>query len=103
MFVTSLNLHRSIPDVYWTTVFGSPYVEIFTRERLLSAPAYHVQELANGAVLLQLTERIGDIATNPIAFEDVRQAVRTHLGEDAFFSTERETARVPNFRVAPAD
>jgi hypothetical protein len=36
----------------WLTVFSPPMVETYSRETLLDAPAYHVEELADGSVLI---------------------------------------------------
>jgi hypothetical protein len=56
LFVTTHLLKKYIPDIYWVTMFGKPYVDLFSRERLLSAPAYSARELANGSISIQLTE-----------------------------------------------
>jgi hypothetical protein len=40
----------------WLTVFSPPMVETYGRETLLDAPAYHVEELADGSVLLVAVE-----------------------------------------------
>jgi hypothetical protein len=53
LFVTTHHLKKYIPDMYWVTIFGKPYVDFFSRERLLSAPAYRVKELDDGSVLLR--------------------------------------------------
>jgi hypothetical protein len=54
LFVPSIKLRtKYIPDVYWLTFFGPPYVKLFGRERLLSAPAYKVEELSYGGISLQ--------------------------------------------------
>jgi hypothetical protein len=36
-------LQRYIPDLYWFTILGPPYVRLFGRDRLLEAPAEGVQ------------------------------------------------------------
>ncbi len=33
LFVATRTLNQCVPDIYWTTVFGSPYVQLFSRER----------------------------------------------------------------------
>src|SRR6476619_5796824 len=49
LFVVTHRLKKYLPDIYWMTVFGAPYVRLFSQELLLSAPAYQVQELENGS------------------------------------------------------
>jgi hypothetical protein len=60
-------------------------VELFSRERLLSCPAHRIKELDNGAIVIQLTPELKDIAAEEAAFERVRQDARNHLNNDAFF------------------
>ena len=38
--VSSPDIRKCLPDVYWMTVFGAPYVKMFGRDRLLSAPVH---------------------------------------------------------------
>lgn len=99
LFVTTHMLERYLPDIYWATVFGAPYVKLFTRQRLLSAPAYRIEELENGAILVQLTPNLSDTRRNERAFENVRKAVRDHLNSDAIFDEKKG----PQFRYAVPD
>lgn len=78
-------LERYLPELYWITVLGPAYGRHFGPERLLSAPAYRVEALPHGAVLLQLS-------TSPLDFRDrfaevdaVRRRVKEHLDENSFF------------------
>jgi hypothetical protein len=41
-----------VEDVYWLTLWGPDLVNRAGRERVLSTPAYRIEELPNGAVLL---------------------------------------------------
>jgi hypothetical protein len=102
--VASLMLEKCVPDIYWTTVFGRPYVELFSRERLLSCPAHRIKELDNGAIVIQLTPELKDIAAEEAAFERVRQDARNHLNNDAFFDPAKGLDyqyRVPEFVWGP--
>jgi hypothetical protein len=97
-------LKKCVPDIYWTTVFGRPYVELFSRERLLSCPAHRIKELDNGAIVIQLTPELKDIAAEEAAFERVRQDTRNHLNNDAFFDLAKGLDyqyRVPEFVWGP--
>jgi hypothetical protein len=104
LYVASPMLKKCVPDIYWTTVFGRPYVELFSRERLLSCPAYRIKELDNGAIVIQLTPELKDIAVEEAAFERVRQDARNHLNNDAFFDPAKGLDyqyRVPEFVWGP--
>lgn len=104
LFLATHHLKRYLPDLYWTTVFGRPYVELFSRERLLSCPAYWVKELENGSVIVQLTPELKDIVAEEASFERVRQEVRNHLNNDAFFDLSKGVDyryRVPEFILEP--
>ena len=94
LYLVTHHLSKFLPDIYWTTVFGRPYVQLFSRERLLSCPAYRVKELDNGSIVVQLTPELKDIAAEEAAFERVRQEARNHLNNDAFF----DLAKGPDYR-----
>jgi hypothetical protein len=83
-------LQKCIPDVYWITVFGEPYIEIFGRESLLAAPAFRTEALDDGRVLLQITPTLDDVAVNPIEFSAKKGRIKEFLGAEAFFSPARE-------------
>ena len=85
LFVTTHDLVKYIPDVYWITVFGPPYVRLFGRDRLLSTPAFRVEELADGSVLIQATSSLHDLSANPAPFVKARIAIKQHLDHNAFF------------------
>jgi hypothetical protein len=104
LYVAMPMLKKCVPDIYWTTVFGRPYVELFSRERLLSCPAHRIKELDNGAIVIQLTPELKDIAAEEAAFERVRQDTRNHLNNDAFFDLAKGLDyqyRVPEFMWGP--
>ncbi|MFD1886473.1 hypothetical protein [Paenibacillus wenxiniae] len=74
-----INLRVRYPELNWISIFGKPYIELFGRDQLLSAPCYKVHEFGENIIGLQLTESICD----DLSFE-VRSAVKKHLGEEAF-------------------
>lgn len=49
MFTTHL-LRHWLPDVFWGMVLGPPYVKLFGLERLLSAPAWNVEQIGEHIV-----------------------------------------------------
>lgn len=104
LFVTTHILRRYIPDIYWTTVFGRQYVQLFSRSRLLSSPVHRIEELDNGSVLLQLTPKLTDIFADELHFESLRETVRAHLGANSFFDPDkgpRHVYQVPQFTWEP--
>ena len=104
LYVVTHDLRKFLPDIYWTTVFGRPYVQLFSRDRLLSCPAYRVKELDNGSIVVQLTPELKDITAEEAAFERVRQEARNHLNNDAFFDPAKGLDyryRVPEFVWGP--
>lgn len=104
LYVVTHGLRKFLPDIYWMTVFGRPYVGLFSRERLLSCPAYCVKELDNGSIAVQLTPELKDITTEEAAFERARQEAREHLNNDAFFDPAKGLTyryRVPEFVWGP--
>jgi len=100
--VTTHNLRKSVPDLYWLTLFGGPYIDLWGRETLMSVPAEEVSAVGD-SVALRLSPSILDPLRRPTKFYESRQACKTHLDHDAFFD-EREPLthqyRVPNFATA---
>lgn len=76
-------LTEHLPGIYWANFFGPIYVEFFGREKLLSAPAYKVEELPEGGILL-LTSASPLDWDNPET-KEIERAVVEHLGKEAFF------------------
>jgi len=82
-------LRHWLPDVFWGTVFGAPYVKLFGKDRLLSAPVAIAEEIGEDMVYIQLTERLIDTVNSPSAVQQCRVQVKKHLGIDAFFESGR--------------
>lgn len=85
------------PELAWINYFGRPYIDLFGREQLLSAPCFRTFEIGKDIIALQMTEDL----FQPIP-SDVRYAVKKHLGEDAFVEEGKssrlyKTGRVPEF------
>lgn len=95
--VRSKDLQQRIPDLFWVTVFGRPYVKMFGDEKLLSAPVYIAERLQNGAVMLQLSSNLTDLEDKQSELERVRVATVKHLGENAFFKVGSQAYQVPKF------
>jgi hypothetical protein len=96
--VTSHTLKRGIPDIYWATLFGRRYVDMFGLERLRTAPAARAELFPHGYVLLQTSLRSSDVVAPGGSFGTVRERIIEHLGRDAFYDPRHPDART----VTPA-
>ena len=97
-----LRLQEGLPGIYWANFFGPIYVDFFGREKFLTVPAYHKEELPDGGFLV-LT------APSPLDYDrpEVRvleEAILDHLGRDAFFEKAypEKLCRVPHFTFEQA-
>ncbi|WP_147284562.1 GIY-YIG nuclease family protein [Pandoraea pulmonicola] len=84
MVVTHL-LRHWLPDIFWATVLGPPYVRIFGKDRLLSAPAYAVEDLGPETVYVQLTKNLADAYERGSELQLARNSFKEHLRSNAFF------------------
>jgi hypothetical protein len=112
-FMVATHLLRHwFPDIFWATVLGPPYVRLFGKERLLSAPASVVEELGPETVYLQVSESITDVVEDPEGIRSRRELIKAHLGRNAFFVSGRGYDRlqrgavgdvftVPQFHLIP--
>jgi len=99
-FVASKDLQRRIPDLYWTTILGKPYVKMFGKEHLLSTPAYRVEALSQEMVMLQISKQLSDVSDGAATFSSARERAVAHLGEESFFRPTAEAVgsyRAPEF------
>jgi hypothetical protein len=90
-----------IYEVCWLNVFGPKLVETVGRERMLSTPAWRVEELPNGCVLLVTRPTVTDFAS-----EEARQAqarAHAHLRPDLDFSTLLRALRERSVTLAPVE
>jgi hypothetical protein len=78
-------------------LFGTPYIQMFGRDRLLTAPAHLIRETESGHIIIQLSESLYDLETDYPRVATIRDRVIDHLGSDAFFSLERTVHRTPAF------
>ncbi|MBR1086705.1 hypothetical protein JQ621_04365 [Bradyrhizobium manausense] len=92
LFLTTHVLNKYLPDIYWITVFGKPYVDLFSRGRLLSAPAFQVRELSNGSILMKLFEDIS--SCEEMDYEKRKREVKQHISASAFFDLSKATSYI---------
>jgi hypothetical protein len=77
------NIVKAIPGLYWLNYFGDAYVKLIGQQRLLSAPAYEVNQIGGG-VLIGL-DALPDRWTTA-EYREREQRTIAHLGEQFFFS-----------------
>ncbi|QSQ22114.1 hypothetical protein JY651_44435 [Pyxidicoccus parkwayensis] len=90
-----------IYEVYWLNVFGPKLVEAVGRERMLSTPAYRVEELPNGSVLLVLRPTAADFASEEARVAQARAHV--HLRPELDFDAVLHTLRERSAALAPVE
>lgn len=86
--ITTHQLRQGIPDLYWLTLFGKPYVTLFGRDRILSSPGAVVEELTRDLFSIQLSEDIRDVARKPDELFETARQIKRHLNNNAFFDRE---------------
>jgi hypothetical protein len=90
-----------VHELCWLNIFGPRLVETVGRERMLSTPAWRVEELPGGAVLLVTWPTAADFAR-----EEARQAqarALVHLRPDLDFETVLGTLRGRSATLAPVE
>jgi hypothetical protein len=93
-------LVKCLPDIVWSQIFGPAYVKLFGLEKLLSAPAYKVEQLGPETVYIQLSESLFDMHERYEEVDAVRQQVKHHLDDNIFFDPkhpEDHIYRTPEF------
>ncbi|HEX5745987.1 MAG TPA: hypothetical protein VFZ09_07070 [Archangium sp.] len=88
-------------EVCWLNVFGPKLVETVGRERMLSTPAWRVEELPNGCVLLVTWPTLADFASQEARLAQAR--AHAHLRPDLDFSTLLRTLRERSAMLAPVE
>ncbi|WP_286900111.1 hypothetical protein [Achromobacter sp. UBA2119] len=78
-------LSKKLPDILWAQIFGPAYVKLFGLEKLMSAPAYRVEQLGPETVYIQLTESLFDLHERYAEVDAVRDRVKNHLDDNIFF------------------
>lgn len=81
-------LRHWLPDMPWAVVLGSAYVRMFGKERLLTCPAYKVEDIGPEMVFIQLTSNIEDIYKKYDEVIQARALAKKHLGEECFLKPE---------------
>ncbi len=90
-----------IYELSWLNVFGPKLVELVGRERMLSTPAWRVEELPTGSVLLVTWPTAADFASDEARVAQAR--AHAHLRPDLDFDTVLRTLRERSAALAPVE
>lgn len=90
-------LRNWLPEMPWAVVFGSAYIRLFGKDKLLTTPAFKVEEIGDELVFIQLTPLMEDIHEQYEQVMQARSKAKKHLGEECFFKQEL----VYNFNANP--
>jgi hypothetical protein len=90
-----------IYEVSWLNVFGPKLVETVGRARMLSTPAWRVEELPNGSVLLVTWPTAADFASDEAREAQARTHV--HLRPDLDFDTVLRALHGRSATLAPVE
>ena len=75
-----LTYETCLGDIRWMTLFGPPYVKMFGREVIETAPC-KVEEFAENCFMLLTSDEPVEITPELL---EIQEKVKIHLGEDAF-------------------
>jgi hypothetical protein len=84
--VTTHELKKNIPDLYWATVLGTSYSRLFGESKLRSVEGlYRLEELNPGQFYIQMSQRLSDLETDFELLSKRRGLVKEYLNSNAFF------------------
>ncbi|WP_126935634.1 hypothetical protein [Corallococcus sp. AB018] len=92
----SAETYETVHDIYWLNILGPQMVRRLGRERVLSTPAYLVEPLPPGGVLLVTRPTVADILSEEARLAQARALVhlRPDLRLEEVMSKLRERSRV---------
>ncbi len=97
--VVGSELEKCVPGVYWGNYFGPFYVDWFGREKFEDLPCVEKLWLDGGGIFFTTASTPFDWNTNEA--RQLQQAVKEHLGQNAFFDCETVLARVRQLEPIP--
>ncbi len=67
------------PELQWKAIFGRPYIDLFSKERILATPCFNIEEIGEDFISIQLQEDVYKAIP-----KEIREKVKNHLGTAAF-------------------
>ncbi len=80
IYSSGLDYRTCLPGITWMNLFGKPYVKLFGRDVIETAPC-EVEEFAENCFLLLTADK--PVIANPELLE-IQEKLMNHLGKDAF-------------------
>lgn len=102
LFVTTHILNMFIPGVFQSMLWGVPYVNMFTRDAILSLPYTQKQELENGSILTSIESEGDPLGLRWEEYSAMTESIKAHLGSDCFFDShdpKKAARRIPEFEI----
>lgn len=93
--------YDTVYQLGWLNVLGPQLVEKLGRQRVLSTPAYRVEELPHGSILLVSWPTAADFASEPARVAQARALV--HLRPELDFDSVLATLRERSAALAPVE
>ena len=82
----------ALPGIFWANFFGPEYVDMFGRNKLISAPWQKTEDLPDGGILTFISE--SPLNTAEPEYQVRKKKLYSYLGEDAFTGS-----LMPSFRT----
>jgi hypothetical protein len=77
--IVTHDLRKFLPEMLWATIFGTRYVKLFGLDRLLSAPAFKVEQIGDEMVYVQLTDQLNDAVSDFAKLQAARDEFKGHF------------------------
>jgi len=81
-FISSQSLQQSLPDVYWATFLGKPFLDWYGKDKLLALPSHKIDLISDNTLLIQATESMNDLKTRWADVSGVRDKCLRELCGD---------------------
>ena len=84
--VSTNGLRQYIPDLFWATIFGKGYVDMFGREIIRACGAPVIEELDEDLFYIQASQELRDLEKNAEEVFQTREQIKMRLNNNAFFN-----------------
>jgi hypothetical protein len=88
--VPPIELEKCIPDLFTLTIFGPSYIDLFGREKLLSAPCHQIERISPTLIGLWLAESL--LSERDSVYEETNRKTKEHLGLEYFAECKSQLA-----------
>lgn len=100
-FAASASAEPGVHEAHWLDLLGTELVDRIGRERVLATPAYRVESLPGGHVLMLTQPTPANVASEEARVAQAR--VLAHLRDDLSFDAALARLRLRSAALAPAD